>query len=185
MFVIHFCLIPRLYPNKMHGGFQLTHCKQLFVLVELTVVVCKFFLAFTSTPTSVNHIFFKDYLLIHISEFIITPTSVNATLGSTATFTCSASRGSITWIVNGSTLQELNRTDIRVSPTGTSLYIPATEAYNNTNVLCSVAIRGVGFLDSDPVVLRVQGMLLPIYSPHRIILLLKYIIYHLRHFTLC
>jgi len=48
------------------------------------------------------------------------------------------------------------------------LYIPATEEYNNTNVLCSVAIRGVGFLDSNPVVLQVQGMLLPIYSPHMI-----------------
>jgi len=95
------------------------------------------------------------------AEFIITPTSVNDTLGSTATFTCGATRGSINWIVNGSTLPELNRTDIlqgTVSPTVISLSIPATEEYNNTNVLCSIAIRGVGFLDSDLVVLQVQGI---------------------------
>ena len=102
-------------------------------------------------------------IFVHISEFIITPTSVNATLGSTATFTCSASRGSINWIINGSTLWELNRADITISPTGTSLYILATEEYNNTNLMCVVAIRGEGFLDSDLAVLRVQGMMLPIH----------------------
>ena len=41
-----------------------------------------------------------------------------------------------------------------------TLTIPATEEYSNANVTCLVAIhdRGV-FLNSDPVVLRVQGML--------------------------
>jgi len=114
---------------------------------------------------------------VHVAEFIITPTSVNATLGSTANFTCSSTRGFIGWIINGSTFEELDRADITVGPIGTYLYIPTTEEYNNTNIICSVAIRGVGVLDSDPVVLRVQGMLLPVYSPHMIILLLKYIIY--------
>jgi len=92
--------------------------------------------------------------------FIITPTSVNATLGSTATFSCSASAGGIIWLVNGSTLFELNITDITTNSTGdtSSVHIPATEEYNNTNVICSVAIRGVGFEDSGPVVLRVQGI---------------------------
>jgi len=99
----------------------------------------------------------------HISAFIITPTSVNATLESTATFTCSASAGGIIWMVNESTLLELNTTNITTSSADKifALHIPATEEYNNTNVSCSVAIRGVGFLDSDLVVLRVQGMLLP------------------------
>ena len=132
-----FCLIPRPYQNILHGWFQLQHCKQLFVS-------CRTYCGF-----------------VHISEFIIPLTSVNATLGSTATFTCSFKRGSINWIVNGSTLQELNRTDITVSPTTvTSLYIPATEEYNNTSVFCYVAIRGEDFLRSDLVVLRVQGVLL-------------------------
>ena len=113
-------------------------------------------------------------IFVYLSAIIRTPSSVNATLGSTATFTCSASRGFITWIVNGSTLLELDAPDILISYYGSSfiLHIPATEEYNNTNVICSVAIRGVGFLDSDLVVLQVQGMLLPIYSPHMEILLL-------------
>ena len=38
---------------------------------------------------------------IYMAEFVITPTSVNATLGSTATFSCSATAGHLTWIVNG------------------------------------------------------------------------------------
>jgi len=93
------------------------------------------------------------------AAFISNPTSVNATLGSTATFSCSASTGGIIWLVNGSTVSELNITDITTNTTGdtSSLHIPATEQYNNTNVICSVAIHAVGFLDSDPVVLQVQG----------------------------
>ena len=40
------------------------------------------------------------------------------------------------------------------------LTIPATEEYSNANVTCLVAIQDRGiFLNSDPVVLRVQGML--------------------------
>lgn len=100
-------------------------------------------------------------LFICISDFISTPMSINTTLGSTATFTCSATRGAIGWIVDGTLLSELNTTDITAKITGSTstLHIPATEQYNNTNVTCYIAIRGIGFLDSDPVLLRVQGML--------------------------
>ena len=98
------------------------------------------------------------------SAFVSTPTSVNATLGSTATFNCSATTGAVGWMVNGSLLTQLNtdNTDIRTSSAGPTfcLHIPATEKYNNTNVTCAVAILGENGDDlySDPVVLRVQGM---------------------------
>ena len=93
--------------------------------------------------------------------FVSTPTSVNATLGSTATFNCSATAGAVDWMVNGSLLTQLN-TDITTSSVGPTfcLHIPATEKYNNTNVICRLAILGENGDDlySDPVVLRVQGM---------------------------
>ena len=94
--------------------------------------------------------------------FVTTPTSVNATLGSTVTFTCSATTGSVGWLVNGSLLTELNRTDIRATSSGStfSLHVPATEEYNNTVVVCEVILRDP-ILDieaSSPAVLRVQGM---------------------------
>ena len=90
----------------------------------------------------------------------MTPTSVNATLGSTATFACSASTGVIAWIVNGSLFTELNTRDIATTSAGNilALHIPATEEYNNTEVTCAVAILGGEDLYSDPVVLKVQGM---------------------------
>ena len=64
-------------------------------------------------------------------------------------------------MVNGSTLPDLHIADITTSGghDRTTLHIPAREEYNNTNVTCSVAIPGRGILYSDPVVLRVQGML--------------------------
>ena len=102
--------------------------------------------------------------LIHFSAFVTTPTSVNAILGSTATFNCSATAGAVVWMVNGSLLTQLNtdNTDIRTSSVGPTfcLHIPATEKYNNTNVVCRLAIPGVKEDDlySDPVVPRVQGM---------------------------
>ena len=89
-----------------------------------------------------------------------TPTSVNATLGSTVTFSCNATDGVIGWIVDGLLLTELNAPDINTSNYGSAffLHIPAMEVYNNTNVTCAVAIFGGDDLYSDPVFLRVQGI---------------------------
>ena len=101
-----------------------------------------------------------NMFLFHISAFIVTPTSVNATLESTATFTCSASRGLVGWIVNGSLFTELDTTDVTANSASktSTLHIPATEEYNNTEVTCAIAILGGEDLYSDPVVLKVQGM---------------------------
>ena len=98
------------------------------------------------------------FSLFCIAAFVSTPTSVNVTLGSTATFNCSANAGVIVWIVNGST--ELNTPDIRTTGIGNtlSIHIPATKKYNTTVVVCAVAILGGDDLYSDPVVLTVQGM---------------------------
>ena len=93
--------------------------------------------------------------------FIITPTSVNATLRSTATFNCSVTTGTIDWRVNGSLLTELSTHDIAISKVGTtfSLHVQATEEYNNTLVVCEVILRDpLSINRSDPAVLRVQGM---------------------------
>jgi len=94
------------------------------------------------------------------SAITIPPTSVNATLGSTATFTCSASTGVIAWIVNGLLLTEMTTREITTSSAGniSDLHIPATEEYSNTEVTCAVAILGGEDLYSDPVVLQVQGI---------------------------
>ena len=104
-----------------------------------------------------------DQNFFYIPEFVTTPTSVNATLGSTATFNCSATAGVITWLINGLLLSQLNRPDITTSGVGSvfSLQVPATEEYNNTIVTCVVFTlnhRELEDLFSDPAVLRVQGM---------------------------
>ena len=108
------------------------------------------------------HVAALSYLgnVFHIPGFVLTPTSVNTSLGSTATFNCSAATGIIAWIVNGSLLSRLNAQDITTSNAGRIffLHVPATEEYNNTIVTCAVAILGGNELYSDPVVLRVQGM---------------------------
>ena len=95
-----------------------------------------------------------------ISAFVNTPTSVNATLGSTATFNCSATTGAVLWIVNESLLSELTTSDITASQVGQKflLHVRATEEHNNTVVRCALVILGGDDLDSDPVVLKVQGM---------------------------
>ena len=82
------------------------------------------------------------FSLFCISAFVSTPKSINATLGSTATFNCSANAGIIVWIVNRST--ELNTPDIRTSGVGNtlSLHVPATKEYNNTVVVCAVDLLG-------------------------------------------
>ena len=88
------------------------------------------------------------------------PTSVNVTLGSTATFSCEVTNGSVNWQINGSLLSHLNAQDISQNHVGYTffLYVPATEKYNNTVVQC-LAARNVGENEySDPAVLRVQGM---------------------------
>ena len=98
--------------------------------------------------------------LLSTAAFVTTPSSVNATLGSTSTFSCSATSGVIGWIVsNGSLLTELSTPSISINQVGRTsiLHIPATEKYNNTNVTCGVAILGGDDLYSDPVVQRVQG----------------------------
>lgn len=95
----------------------------------------------------------------HIPEFVSTPTSINATLGSTATFSCSATTGIIGWQVNGSVLSELSAPNITTNQVGNTrfLHIPATEFYNNTVVRCAIAILDGDDLYSDTVILKVQG----------------------------
>jgi len=97
----------------------------------------------------------------YISAFIVTPTSVSAPLGSIANFTCSASMGLVGWTVNGLHLRDLNQMDVTANTTGrlSTLYIRATEEYNNATVICTVVNPEGEFLDSDPAVLRVLGML--------------------------
>jgi len=99
----------------------------------------------------------------YIPGFTSTPTSVNATLGSTATFNCSATAGVLTWLINGSLLLQLNKPDITISSVGSvfSLHVPATEEYNNTTVTCEVITfnhRELEELFSDPAILRLQGV---------------------------
>ena len=97
--------------------------------------------------------------LLSTAALVSSPSSVNATLGSTATFNCSATTGIVFWIVNGSLLSELIAQDITVSQVGQrfSLHIPATEWNNNTVLRCGLFILGGYDLYSDPVVLKVQG----------------------------
>ena len=96
-----------------------------------------------------------------MAAFVSTPTSVNATLGSTATFHCSATTCLIGWQVNGSLLSELSAPNITAWQVGNTgfLQIPATKEYNNTVVVCILAIVGGDDLFSDPAVLQVQGTL--------------------------
>ena len=102
---------------------------------------------------------------VPIPAFVSTPTSVNATLGSTAIFNCSATMGTIGWTLNDSLVTELlaqmNTTDITTRSIGRvfSLYVPARKKYNNTVVRCVLVIPGTDWNYSDPAVLRVQGML--------------------------
>ena len=99
------------------------------------------------------------YLILSNAAFVSTPSSVNATLGSTATFNCSATTGIVVWMVNGSFLSELKAPDITASQLGQKFFllIPATEQNNNTVLRCALAILGGNDLYSDPVVLKVQG----------------------------
>ena len=97
---------------------------------------------------------------VSISGFYLAPTSVNATLGSTATFNCSVTTSQLGWLVNGTLLSQLNTSNITTNQVGKIyfLHVPATAKYNNTVVMCVLAILGEQNLYSDPVVLRVQGM---------------------------
>ena len=109
---------------------------------------------------------FDAYLYMKLSTclypvFLSTPASLNATLGSTAVFNCSATRGHIDWMVNGSLLSELGSSDVIATSRGSMFFlqVPATEEYNNTVVVCEVVIRvPLSVETSDPAVLRVQGM---------------------------
>ena len=97
------------------------------------------------------------FLLFCIAAFVSTPTSVNATLGSTATFNCSATTGVVGWLVNGSTLTELDSPFLSTSTF--SLNVSATEEYNNTVVICQLFLRDPFSVEtSEPAVLGVQGM---------------------------
>ena len=98
---------------------------------------------------------------IAVPVFTRTPKSVNATLGCNATFNCSVTSGVVSWIVNGTQLSELNLPDIRAYQVRTTfcLTVPAVVKYNNTVVVCSATIVGRGnYINSDPAVLRIQGM---------------------------
>ena len=68
--------------------------------------------------------------------------------------------GVVVWIVNGSQLSELNATDISAYQVGNTfcLNIPAIVKYNNTMVVCAVAIYEGSDNYSDPVILRIQGI---------------------------
>ena len=114
------------------------------------------------TWMSLAHHSHTDQIFFYIPAFTSIPTSVNATLGSTATFNCSATAGALTWLVNGSLLLQLNIPDITTSNIGrlSFLHVPATEEYNNTNMTCVVFTlnhRETEDLFSDPAILRVQG----------------------------
>ena len=76
-------------------------------------------------------------------------------------FNCSVTTGLIGWQVNGSLLSDLNPPNITASQVGGTgfLHIPATEEYNNTDVVCILAIVGGDDRFSDPAVLQVQGTL--------------------------
>ena len=96
----------------------------------------------------------------YIPGFVLIPTSVNATLGSTATFNCNATAGFVGWIVNGSHPSHRTTPDIRAIIVGStsSLHVPAIEKYNNMNVTCIIFTRRHDQLLSGPVFLRIQGM---------------------------
>ena len=102
------------------------------------------------------------------------PTSVNATVGSNATFNCSTNATGVTfeWLVNGSVLADQNG-GITAQQHGKSrsLHIPAREEFNNTLVVCELIIRDpvLSAESSAPAVLKVQGMCI---SSSRIVMLL-------------
>ena len=100
------------------------------------------------------------FFYIVTPQFVTTPTSVNVTFRSSATFSCSVTTGIVTWQVNGSLLSQLNAQDISENQVRNTLFlhVPATEEYNNTVVVCSAAIIVGDDVYSDPAVLRVQGM---------------------------
>ena len=98
----------------------------------------------------------------YIPAFVSTPTSVNAVLGSTATFNCSATTGFVSWIVNGTPFTQLNTPNITTTNNGRTLHVKAKKEFNNTNVTCAVLTldhRESDDLFSDPAYLRVQGTL--------------------------
>ena len=90
--------------------------------------------------------------------------SVNATWGSTATFSCStnAPTGTFEWFFNGSLLGQLNTPDVTAQRVGRTSFMHASakEEYNNTAVVCELTVRDpVRSTElSDPAVLKVQGM---------------------------
>ena len=103
-------------------------------------------------------------IFVFIAEFVDTPTSVNATLDSTATFNCSTNAPTVTfeWLVNGSLLGQLNMPDITARRVGrtSSLRVAAKEEYDNTSVVCELIVRDpvLSTERSDPAFLRVQGI---------------------------
>ena len=99
--------------------------------------------------------------LLYIPAFVSTPTSINAFLGTTATFNCSATTGAIVWLINGTPLNQLNSRDARVINNGRTLQVEAEEKYNEVNVTCAVLTLDHSEsedLFSNPAVLRIQGM---------------------------
>ena len=101
----------------------------------------------------------QTWCFVYISEFVSTPTSVNVTVGSTATFNCSVTTGVVFWLVNGSQLSELLILDIKARQVGRTFFlnVPATVEYNNTVVICMLVVFGRDDLYCDEVILMVQG----------------------------
>ena len=106
-------------------------------------------------------------VFVFIAEFVDIPTSVNATLNSTATFNCSTNAPTVTfeWLVNGSLLGQLNMPDITARRVGRTffLHVLAKEEYDNTSVVCELIVLDpvLSTEHSDPAVLRVQGIQIP------------------------
>ena len=106
-------------------------------------------------------------IFVFIAAFVNTPTSVNATLNSTATFNCStnAPTGTFEWLVNGLLLGQLNTPDIAARQVGRTsfLHVLAKEEYDNTSVVCELDVRNPVQPKelSDPALLRVQGIHIP------------------------
>ena len=90
------------------------------------------------------------------------PTSVNAALNSFAEFKCSATGLSVLWFLNGEpAIQEGGITIDNSHLTGGgiegTLTIPASEEYNNTEIVCRVENTDLTHEFTQPATLVVQG----------------------------
>ena len=90
--------------------------------------------------------------------FIDTPSSVNATLGSRAKFTCSICEDFISWLVNGSKTEQLINTVNINGVKSSTLSILVSEDFNNSMIECGYYSVSTGERNyTKPVTLQVQG----------------------------